>query len=395
MESGQRGVATGRRIVVLNERDLENPRAGGAEVHVFEICARLVARGHSVRLLAAGFRGAAAATTMHGVRVRRLAGNRYTYYPQLPFALRRELAAEPADVVVDVLNKLPFFTPLVADVPCCAIVHHLFGGTAFRQVPFPIAMVTSVAEKLIPFVYRETPMLAISESTRIDLVARGIPARHVIVAPPGISATYMPGPPGPRPPLIVWIGRLERYKRADLMVEAFIDVRRRVPAARLVVIGSGQARGALEDLVRARGLGGAVEFTGFVSEGRKIEYLQRAAVLVNTSEKEGFGLTVIEGNACGTPSVSTDVAGLRDSVRDGETGILVPFGNTAALADAVVRMLTDEPLRERLAAAGFTWAATFSWDAAADATERTIDAAIARRAAAVTTARDRDSPAAP
>ncbi len=363
---------------MLNERDIANPRAGGAEIHVAEIFQRLAARGHAVRMLTASFRGAAPRAAMQGVGGRRLAGNRYAYYPQMPSALRRELASEPADVVVDVLNKLPFFTPLVVNVPCAAIVHHLFGSTAFGQVAFPIAVMTAVAEQAIPFAYRRTPMLAISESTRADLVARGIPAAHVVVAPPGIDATvYTPGPRGPRPPLIVWIGRLERYKRADVMIDAFVDVRRRVPEARLAVIGSGQARGSLEELVRRRGLVGAVEFTGFISEARKIEYLQRAAVLVNTSVKEGFGLTVIEGNACGTPNVSPDVPGLRDSVRHGETGLLVRFNDTAALADAAVQVLTDAALRERLVAGGLAWASTFSWEHAADVTERVIEAAIA------------------
>lgn len=384
MHRRSRHAKAARRIVVLNERDLDNPRAGGAEIHVFEIFSRLAARGHAVRLMAASFRGGAPAVTMQGIAVRRLAGNRYSYYPQIPFALRRELAAEPADVVVDVLNKLPFLTPLVSGVPCCAIVHHLFGRTAFGQVPLPIAVATALAETAIPFAYRRTPILAISESTRVDLVARGIPGPHVVVAPPGIDAVaYRPGPPDPRPPLIVWIGRLEHYKRADVMIEAFVDIRRRVRGARLAVIGSGQARGMLEDLVRRRGLREAVEFTGFISEARKIEYLQRAAVLVNTSVKEGFGLTVIEGNACGTPNVSTDVPGLRDSVRHGETGLLVPFNDTAALADAAVRVLTDGTLRDRLVAGGLAWAETFSWEHAADVTEEVIEAAIAGTPAAV------------
>jgi len=367
-----------RRIVVLNERDLDNPRVGGAEIHVFEIFRRLVERGHSVRLLAASFRGAVPTVRMQGVVVRRLAGNRFSYYPQMPFALRRELAAEPADVVVDLLNKLPFFSPLVTAVPCCAIAHHLFGKTAFGQVPFPIAVATALAEKAIPVVYRDTPILAISESTRVDLIARGIPAANVVVAPPGIDeATYTPGPVSGRPPLILWIGRLEHYKRADVMVEAFREIRRQVPEARLSIIGSGQARGALEQQVRERGLGAAVEFTGYISEARKIEYLQRATLLVNTSVKEGFGLTVIEANACGAATVSTDVPGLRDSVRDGETGVLVPFDDVAALAHAAVRILTDEPYRTRLVTNGFAWAATFSWEHAADVTEDVIERAIA------------------
>jgi glycosyltransferase involved in cell wall biosynthesis len=366
-----------RRIVVLNERDLDNPLAGGAEVHVFAIFRRLVERGHEVRLLAASFPGAARSVTMQGVEVQRL-GDRYRYYGQVPFALRRTLAARPADVVVDVLNKVPFLTPWVVDVPCCAIVHHLFGATAFRQVAFPFAAVTTFAERLIPLAHRATPMLAISESTRADLVARGIAPEHVVVVPPGLDlSAYTPGPPEGRQPLVVWIGRLERYKRADVLIDAFVAVRRAVPAARLAIIGSGHERGALEELARSRGLGDAVEFSGFISETEKIAYLQRAALLVNTSEKEGFGLTTIEANACGTPNVSTDVPGLRDSVRDGETGLLVAFGDTDALARAIVRLLTDEPLRARLVEHGLAWAARFSWEHAADAVEELIERAIA------------------
>jgi len=161
------------------------------------------------------------------------------------------------------------------------------------------------------------------------------------------------------------------------MIDALVEIRRRIPAARLRVVGSGHARPGLEALARERGLADAVEFTGFVSEAQKITAIQEAAVLVNTSEKEGFGLTVIEANACGTPNVATDVPGLRDAVRDGETGLLVRFGDPAALAAAVLRIITDDGLRDRLVANGRVWAARFSWERAADATETLIEEAIA------------------
>ena len=374
------GLGRPRRILVLNERDLENPLAGGAEVHVFEVFRRLVERGHTVQLFSASFRGAVPEVAMHGVVVRRLA-NRYLYYARIPSALRRELATEPIDVVVDVLNKFPFLTPWVANVPCCVIVHHLFGRTAFRQVTFPVALATYLAEKLIPLAHRRTPMLAISASTRDDLVARGIAPDNIVVVPPGLDRDiYTPGQ-SPRAPLVVWIGRLERYKHADVMIDAMPEILRRVPGTRLAIVGSGHERGALEERARRRGVTGAVEFTGFITEARKVAYLQRASLLVNTSEKEGFGLTIVEANACGTPSVASDVPGLRDSVRDGETGLLVPFGDAAALARAAVRVLTDDRLRARLVANGLAWAAHFSWERAADATEALVEKAIALRAA--------------
>lgn len=154
-----------RRILVLNERDLKNPLAGGAETHIFEIFARLAAQGHDVTLLAASFPGCRREELVRGVRVVRLA-NRYAYYGLAPLAARRELRQRRCEVVVDVLNKLPFLSPWFVPAPCFAIVHHLFGATAFRQVPAPIALVTWLAEKLIPYAYRNTPMLAISPSTK-------------------------------------------------------------------------------------------------------------------------------------------------------------------------------------------------------------------------------------
>ena len=358
----------------MNERDPRNPLAGGAETHIFEIFSRLVAKGHEVTLLAASFPGAAREETVSGVHVRRLA-SRYLYYLAVTAAARRERARH--DVVVDVLNKLPFLSPWLVGGPCFAIAHHLFGTTAFRQVPLPIALVTVVLERLIPYAYRDTKMLAISPSTKDDLVERGVPAHNVWVIPPGVDhATYEPGTPA-ADPTIVWCGRLEPYKRADVMLDAMPAVLERVPGAKLVVMGDGSAREGLIERANALGICHAVLFAGFVPEEEKVVTLRGAALVVNTSEKEGWGMTVIEGNACGVPSVSTDVPGLRDSVRDGETGLLVPYGDAGALAAAVVRVFTDRALHERFVARGLEWAARFSWDNVATDAETLIEAAIA------------------
>jgi len=222
-------------------------------------------------------------------------------------------------------------------------------------------------------------MLAISPSTKEDLVARGIAAEHVWVVPPGVdSAAYRdPGNAAKREPIILWIGRVEPYKRADVMIDAMPKVLARVPRARLVVVGEGSARRALAERAEALGVGAAVRFTGFISEDEKIAALKTAAVVVNTSEKEGWGMTVIEGNACGAPSVSSDVPGLRDSVRDGETGFLVPYGDVDALAANVTRLLGDDDLRRRFVANGLRWAARFSWDNVAADALRLLEEAIA------------------
>jgi len=366
-----------RRILVLNERDPANPMTGGAETHVFEIFRRLAARGHEVTLLAASFHGCAREEIVQGVRVRRLA-DRYLYYGLVPWAARRE-AARGKDVVVDVLNKLPFLSPWLVPLPCLAIVHHLFGTTAFRQVPLPVALVSWLLEKLIPLAYRDTPMLAISPSTKADLVARGLDGARIHVVPPGIDKdTHRAVDDGlAREPVVLWIGRLEPYKRADLVIDAMKQVREAIPAATLVIVGAGSARGGLEARVRRQGLADCVRFTGFVPEDEKIAWIRRAAVLVQTSEKEGWGMTVIEANVCNTVAVASDVPGLRDSVRHAESGLLYRYGDRNALVDALVRVLGDTELRRRLIRGGKQWGDRFGWDEVADDTAALIEEAIA------------------
>ncbi|HYY06185.1 MAG TPA: glycosyltransferase family 4 protein [Candidatus Limnocylindria bacterium] len=372
-----------RHILILNERDLENPRAGGAEIHLFEIFGRLADVGDRVTMLCAGFDGGARDAEIAGITVRRH-GNRYTYYARVGAACRRYLRAERPDVLVEAHNKLPFLSPLYTRIPRLVIVHHLFGTTAFRQVPAPVAAVVVVAEALIPWCYRRDRFIAISESSRADLVRRGLPEDAIRVVLPGVDAArYRPAPEArSAEPLVVFVGRVEWYKRLDVLLRALVRVRAAGVPARLVVAGTGAALPRVQSLAAGLGLASAVEMPGFVDEAEKVRLLQGAHVVVQPSEKEGWGLTVVEANACGTPVIAAAVPGLLDSVRDGETGLLVPARDDTALAAALVRVLTDGALRARLSAGALAWARRFSWEAAAAEVGAAIDAACGRAALA-------------
>ena len=143
-----------------------------------------------------------------------------------------------------------------------------------------------------------------------------------------------------------------------------------------MVVGDGPDRDRLLGLARGLGMGGAVEFPGFLPLAEKARRMREAWVLVQPSPKEGWGLTVVEAGACGTAVVAADSPGLRDSVRDGETGLLVPFGDDARMAEALIRVLTDARRRERLAAAGIAWAARFTWS---DCAKRSLEVLLAGR----------------
>lgn len=359
------------KLLVMNWQDRLNPNAGGAEIHLHEVFGRLVARGHEVVLLASGWRGAEARDRIDGMDVHRT-GGRYTFHMAVPGYYRRRLADRRFDVIVEDLNKVPLFTPLWARHRLALLVHHLFGTVAFQEAVFPVAAATWLLERPLGRVYREVPTMAVSRSTAQDLGRRGLREAEIEVIPNGVDlGHYSPDPTVPRfdAPTFLYLGRLKRYKRIDLPIQALARLRDAGVTARLIVAGTGDRLGALRALRDELELGDAVEFRGYVSEEEKLELFRRAWVHVLTSPKEGWGITNLEAAACGTPTVASDAPGLRDSVVDGETGFLVPHGDPGALA-ARLRAVTEDPgLRERLGQGAHRFAQRFTWDRAAAETE--------------------------
>ena len=360
-----------RRILVLNWQDRENPQAGGAEEHVHQVFGRLAGRGYEVALLASGFEECEPRVRLDGIEVHRT-GGRYTFSIAAPWYYLRNLRRERWDVVVDNLNKVPLFSPWWASAPVVPLVHHLFGLTAFREASFPLAAATWLMERPLPLVYRGRPTIAVSRSTRDDLTRRGLRAPMEVI-PVGVdTAHYAPHPEDRRTPApsLLYLGRLKRYKGVDLLVRAVANLARQGLRVDLKVAGAGDARPQLEKLAGDLGVEDRVIFLGFVDDRTKIDLMRTSWVHGLTSPKEGWGITVLEAGACGTPSVASDAPGLREAVLDGKTGLLVPHGDVEALAGAVRRLVTDGELRGQLGAGARAYAESLSWDATSVAVER-------------------------
>jgi glycosyltransferase involved in cell wall biosynthesis len=370
------------RLLVLNWQDRENPRAGGAETHLHESVGRLAERGWEVTLVASGWSGAEARTELDGIRVHRV-GGRHSYLLRARSYVRRAFPDMPFDLVVEDLNKVPLFTPRWISRPLLLLVHHLFGGTAFREAGLPIAVGTWLLERPIPRVYRKVPVVAVSESTRSDLIRRGMDGKRIQVVPNGVHLDrFEPvGREGDRfpQPTLLYLGRLKRYKGVELVIRAAARLQDQGVPARLLIAGKGDWESALRREAARLGLGDdRVRFLGFVSEEEKRELLRRSWVHVLTSEKEGWGIVNVEAAASGTPTVASDAPGLRDSVLEGETGFLVPHRDVEALAERIHRLLDDPALRSRMGARGRAFARELSWDRAAERLGRAMEAAVAQ-----------------
>jgi glycosyltransferase involved in cell wall biosynthesis len=359
-------------ILLVNWQDRDNPMAGGAEIHLHEIYGRLAARGHRIRLICSGWAGGPGKAVVDGIEVLRH-GDRNSFALVGRRAVRRALAAESPDVVIEDINKIPLFLAGVTSRPLGVIVPHLFGGSVFQEAPLPVAALVWLCERPIPRAYHRAGFHAISESTRDDLVARGVPRERIVVIHPGIDAArFVPAVPGKRTahPTFLYIGRLRRYKGVEFAIRALELARRECPDVTLEIAGSGSDRGRLERLAASLGVADAVRFLGRVSESDKLELLQTRWANVFPSCKEGWGITNVEAAACGTPSLASDSPGLRDSVRHGETGYLVPHADPAALAVRMVELARSPEQVDRLGRAARRFAEGLSWERAADATER-------------------------
>jgi len=352
---------------VVNWQDRLNPKAGGAEIHLHEIFGRVARWGHEVHLLASGFPGSLPREEVDGISVHRV-GTRMTFGLRVPGYFRRSWVAGHFDVIVEDLNKVPVFLPLLTETPVVLLVHHLFGGTAFQEASLPVATATWLMERTIPRVYRGLGVVAVSSSTAKDLRARGLEGPGIAIVPNGVDLDrFSPDPDVARTdhPTLLYLGRLKRYKRVDLILRAVAKLREEESGLRFLIAGRGDHERGLRALATKLGIGETVRFLGYVREEEKVRLLRSSWIHVLTSPKEGWGISALEAAACGTPTVASDSPGLRDAVQDGKTGTLVPHGDVGALAEAIAVVLHSQAVRVRMGKEARVFAEGFSWDGSA------------------------------
>lgn len=361
------------RVLLHNWRDLHHPEAGGAERYLVTVAQGLAARGHDVTFRTAAYPGALPDETTGGVHyVRR--GGHYSMYPR---ALASTGRRRP-DVVVDVQNGVPYLSPLATRAPVVNLVHHVHR----EQWPVFFGPRTAragwwVESRLAPAVYRRNRYVTVSDATRAELVSLGVAAERITIIHNGTDAVAGDAPRSATPRVVV-LGRLAPQKRVELAVTSVAALVAELPGLHLDVVGSGWWEPQIRAHVRALGVERHVTFHGHVSEAEKHRLLATAWVHAMPSLKEGWGLVVVEAGVHGTPTVAfRDAGGPADSVRDGETGLLVGGGvaghDSPELTAALRRLLLDDGLRGRLATAARGWVRRFRWEDTVTAWERLLE----------------------
>ena len=373
-----------QRVQIVAWRDLDHPEAGGSEMHAARIAERWAAAGLDVRMTASRAEGSSRSGRRDGYRLHRPAG-RYGIFPAAGAEglLRRVGAGAPerpggrADATVEIWNGMPFFSPLWAARPRVVFLHHVHDHMWDLVLPPRMAAAGRLLEsRLAPPLYRRTPVVTLSESSRQGIVELlGLSARQVHVVRPGVDESFRPGLDRDPRPLVVAVGRLVTYKRFDRLVDVLVRLRDRHPHLRAVIAGDGSERPRLERLIAAHGASSWLSLPGRVDDDELLSLYQRAWVVASPSAFEGWGLTITEAAACATPAVVSPIAGHRDAVAEGVTGFLAEPG--ADMEDRLDAIISDPVLRLRMQKAALQRASELTWDRTATETFRLLAAQVA------------------
>lgn len=365
------------RVHFVAWRDLDDPEAGGSELHAHHVAALWADAGLDVTFRTSSVEGAEPMEVRDGYRVLRQAG-RYGVFPGAAWEVIRA-GHRPGEALVEIWNGMPFFSPLWYRGPRLVFLHHVHAEMWGMVLPPTLARLGELVERRVaPRFYRGARVVTLSESSRDEIIeVLGLRPERVSVSAPGVDARFAPGGTRAAAPLVVAVGRLVPVKRFDLLMRSLAALRERVPDLQAVIIGEGYERPDLERLRAELGAESWLDLPGRVEDDELLEWYRRAWVVASASQREGWGMTLTEAAACGTPAVATAIAGHADAVLHGESGLLVE--RPEEMAGALERVIKDEVLRNRLARGGLERARWFTWGATARRSLEALAEESARR----------------
>lgn len=349
-------------ILWMSWKDKSHPWYGGAEVVNEELAKRLVRDGHKVTFIVARFPGTKAEEDRDGFHIVRI-GNRYSMYWHTFWLYHRRFRKWP-DLVIDEMNIVPFFARFYVKKRTVMIIHQLCREIWFYQMFFPLNVIGYLLEPIYLRIISGSEVITISESTKRDLMRFGFRPTNIHIISEGIDIAPLPEltPKSFEKPMLLVMGRCEPMKRIAEVLKAFELVKKKTPTARLVIAGVGNGGEDVRHMREVSPYKDDIIITGPVSQEKKIELMREAAVLCMASVKEGWGLVVTEANSQGTPAVVYNVDGLRDSVKNRETGILCEINTPESMAENIMKLLENKEEYERLRENGWGWSKEINFE---------------------------------
>ena len=354
-------------IYIFNWRDIQHPLSGGAELSLWEHAKYWKKKGATIFWFASSFEKAPPTDTIDGIHVIRKGSHFTVHYHAFRYFFRSKF--KKTDIIIDSFHFLPFFTPLyIKHVRIFALINETARGIWFKNLSLPFSAVGYIAEPFFFLPYRKIPFITASDSAMQDVCRMGIKKANVTIVHHG----FTPPPKSSirrkeKKPTVLYLSRMTKDKGIEDAIHAVAAAKNQVKDLQFWIGGSAEKdeyAEYLKGLIKKLGMQRYTKMLGFVSEKEKFVLFSKSWLLIHPSIKEGWGLNVIEANACGTPAIAYTVSGLVDSIDNGKTGLLVGKREYRNLAKAVVTITTDHMFREDLSKNAVKWSKSFSWEKA-------------------------------
>lgn len=358
-------------ILVFSWRGPQHPHAGGAEDVTHKHAKAWAKAGHDVTLFTSYFRGAKAKEIIDEVQVIRM-GSEVVSVQVAAFIWYLMGKHKKFDLVIDQFHGIPFFTPLYVRTRKLAFIHEV-AKEVWKLNPWkkpfnllPYVFGTFFEPFIFKIIYKKIQFMTVSESTRDDLIAWDIPKRNITIIHNGVDFSYNPKktPEKALKKTAIYLGALSEDKGIFDTVHAFSEIIRKDEDWQLWIVGKSSVDidKRLKELVKNLNIKNKVKFWGFVSDKKKFELLAQSSFLINPSIREGWGLVNIEANSVGVPVIGYNVPGMKDSVINGKTGVLVDSGNYRLIAENVLKLFRDQLAYKTHTVNCRKWASKFSWE---------------------------------
>lgn len=357
-------------ILILNWRDPYNPKSGGAEIVTLEHAKAWIKKGHDVTWFTSRFSGSLFKERKKGIYFVRL-GNSFLVYFFAPFYYF--LSRKKFDVVIDEIHGIPFFTPLYVRVPKIAFIHEVASNIWDYMYPFPLNLIGKISERVYFLFYRNTIFWTDAESTIKDLIKLGIKRENcTAIYCPAQNKTIKSLPKKEKVATFIFVSRVVRMKGIEDVIKSFFYILKELKEGNLWIIGSGDEKyfNYLKKIISNYSIESKVKFFGKISERRKLTLMKKAHLLLHASIREGWGLVVIEAASQGTPSIVYGASGLKDSVLDKKTGIVLKRNTPIDMAKYGLKVFKNKKEYLKLQKNGIQWAKSLTWK---DASKKSLE----------------------
>jgi len=347
------------KILILNWRCIKNPDMGGSEIYFYELAKRWVKWGNEVTWFSPMFKNCLKEEKVDGIKfIRR--GNKYSVYVSAFLDYITKLDKD-FDVIIDVENGIPFFSPLyIKNKKIFLHIHHIHKDVWFKQMPFPFSFIGFILENnVMPLFYKKKQIITLSKSSYNEIIKNKISKFEPKIVNPGIEFYKHKKVQKSKNPTILFLNRIKKYKGIDTFLRAAKELKEK--DIEFWVVGDGDYLEKSKNYVKNKELNN-VTFFGKVSEDKKKELMQKAWIFVNPSYKEGWGIVNIEANYFGVPVIGSNVAGIKDSVIDGKTGLLFEYGNYKSLVEKIDYLINNKKELNSFSKNARKWAINFDWD---------------------------------